>query len=212
MSPDPHPRLAAIQTELTEVRRQLAARAHSGLDEQDRSTAPVLLRFLGGMALAAAPALLLLLAALAVVDGEIAIALFFLLPGLGLGYLAYRIAAPALRAILEGNHGRQALLAREQALLREAAHLAGGGAAAGPPAWGAGPLPAPPDRQPSSYAQMMHVRFPLGRSPERALRELPADAPAWKVAFHRSIGWGTVAPFAGLLVAVTVVVLVNALA
>lgn len=32
---------------------------------------------------------------------------------------------------------------------------------------GSGELPAAPDHQPSAYAQMMHARFPVGRSPER---------------------------------------------
>ncbi len=58
---------------------------------------------------------------------------------------------------------------------------------------------------------MMHARFPVGRSPERALRELPPDAPGGKVSFHRTLGWGTAVPLVLLLVLVIIPVAVTAL-
>ena len=53
---------------------------------------------------------------------------------------------------------------------------------------------------------MMHARFPVRRSPERALRALPADVPSWKVSFHRSHVWGFLVPVALVLALVGIVV------
>lgn len=103
---------------------------------------------------------------------------------------------------------------QERRLLEQAERLSrdgGDGSAPDRTPFGSGELPAAPDRQPSAYAQVMHDRFPVGRSTERALRELPTSAPGWQVAFHRRLGWGSLAPFGLLAAGLGVALLVRAL-
>ena len=66
-------------------------------------------------------------------------------------------------------------------------------------------LPLPPDRQPVLLASLWHRRFSGGPDPEAALRALPADAPPWRVRYHRYGGEAGL----GLAVRVSVVVLVG---
>ena len=229
--------LAAVQQELMAVRVELAERAGTGVQRGTTQNSAMIGQIVGAALLGGLAGLVLLLAVIAIATGDFAIGLVFLLPGLALAAGTALLVRSAVRVGRPAMRERQDLLDREQRLLQQAA-LVGGGQAAGWPSapqgaapygaapygaalhgavlhgaalHGAGPLPAPPDRQPSAYAQMMHARFPVGRSPERALRELPVDAPAWKVSFHRSLGWGTAVPLVFLLVLVIIPVAMAAI-
>ena len=46
-------------------------------------------------------------------------------------------------------------------------------------------LPLPPDRQPVLLAGLWHRRSGRGPDPDASLRAIPADAPPWRVRYHR---------------------------
>jgi hypothetical protein len=194
--PAEHRDLAQIERDLAEVRRQIALRAGSGLPAGSQENRTALTQGLLAVVLLPFAAIPLLLAVLNVAEGDAGGAVVLAVVGLPFGWLLVRAGRRSLAAF--GRSDLDLLRRQERALVVEAdAALR----VAGPAGFGE-VRPLPVDRQPTGYAQLMHARFRLGPSPEEALRALPPGAPAWRVAFHRYVGWGTVPPAvlaAGLL-------------
>jgi hypothetical protein len=178
---------SAVERDLVEVRRQLAARAHSGLEagsQQDRAATRAL--FTAAL-LAPLAGLPLIVAALAAYDRQWSVAVPFAL--LGAVPLRYLVRNARRWWAIYGSADTWELQRRERQLVAEAgASLSG----AGPARYGE-EHPLPPSRQPTRFAQQMQSRFRIGGDPVAVLRALPDDAPAWKVGFYRYVGWSTVA-------------------
>lgn len=168
--------------ELDAIRRRLDETAWGYPSDGAR---PFVASLVGAVALGGPAVLAGVLAVAALLTGSPAVAAFFAvvaaLTGIPAVALARRVA-PRQRAVAAE---RESLLQRDRELLQNEA-------------------PSARSPQPSPYARMMWSRFRLGPSPDDALRRLPPDAPAWRVAFHRRVGWGVVA-------AVTLAVLTLAL-
>lgn len=216
MTSDVQARLMAIQVELTRVRQHRARRATGNWSSGVQLSALGVLGALVAGLLGTAVLLFALMFVLTALDGELADSLGAIVCGVPLAYVTFRLGRPLMRATARAQHDGERLGQQERQLRREAAWLTGRGSRAAwlhpswpsdghdhadaRGAWVTGPWPSPqhlparPERQPSSWAQLMHAKHPWGRSPERALRELPDDAPAWKVAFHRNVGWGGLSP------------------
>lgn len=173
-----------VEAELTQVRARLRDTAWGYPTTGTRPFVGLLVAtiVLGGVA-----GLGLLLAVLAFATGAPGVGAFFLVVGTAFavpGVVLLRKVVVRQRPV---NAERAALLRRESELVAGLRQVESGTPV--PPALR-------PDRQPSPYAQMMWARFPVGPSPEDALRRLPADAPAWRVTFHRKVGWGLVVAIA----------------
>lgn len=170
MTSDVQQRLLAVQQELADVRQALTSRAGTGLDAADPMTGRVIGRFLAAAGLGGLALIPLIITVLSLGAGDPGVAFTALPFGAALAYAAYRVSRPALLAVLSGSGERDRLLVQERRLLEQAERLrgdGGDGSAPGRTPVGSGELPAAPDHQPSAYAQMMHARFPVGRSPER---------------------------------------------
>lgn len=135
--------------------------------------------------LGAAAALAAVLAVLAFATGAPGVGAFFVVSAAGFGVPAVALLRKVVARQRPVGVERAALLQRERELV-----------AGLPPTGLRTPPPLTAERQPSAYAQMMWGRFPFGPSPEEALRRLPADAPMWRVTFHRRVGWGLVTAIA----------------
>jgi hypothetical protein len=180
--------LEKLQEQLAAVRSQLASRAWSGHPARGTEDKSFSKTMIIAIVLFSPGAFLLILALLAIITQDFAVATLFAIPGAIISYVGLRYTrknvAPKLNQI---DKDYNALLQQERALLTQLAALEDNTSPASPE------LPLPTNRQPSSFAQMMWNRFPMGPSPEKMLRTLPSNAPSWKISFHRSLGWGTVA-------------------
>jgi hypothetical protein len=176
----------ALQSELTAVRLELSTTAWGVA----AGGGPTLSSWLGAVVLGALAVGSVGLGLLALGTGDPGVAGFFLLVGVFVAVPAALVVRRLARQLRPVSADRRRLLLREQELVA----LSAGLPSASPPVgdWLDAPtdLPLPADRQPTPYAQLMWTRFRIGPSPEAALRRLPSDAPAWKVTFHRTVGWG----------------------
>lgn len=166
-----------VEAELEDVRSQLRGRVRSGLKDGSAQAQGQVTSVVGTAVLGAFVVLALLLAVVAVAQGDVGGAVFFGLVTAGGAWVLRR------NSRTDVDLERAALVERERGLVEELTALDPTSPA----------LSVPVDRQPGAYAQMMHDRFSLGPSPADALQRLGPDAPRWLVAFHRRVGWGIVA-------------------